>query len=141
MAEKQARAAEIRRLGAKIAEDHARVSRELAALASEKGIELALGRPRLPKLSESDFDREYLDLVQEDHRQDIAEFEKAVRELQDADLKRFAEKTLPVLRRHLELVKKARNKIKLTSREVNVARPATSNSDAETSRNETNKER
>ncbi len=48
----------------------------------------------------------YVKEMVKDHEKDIAEFEKASGEVKDADLKKFIDDTLPVMKRHLEMVKK-----------------------------------
>ena len=40
-----------------------------------------------------------------DHEKDIAEFEKARGEATNSDLKQFIDKTIPVMKHHLEMAK------------------------------------
>ena len=50
-----------------------------------------------------------MNLMVEDHQEDIDEFEEAARDLQDADAKAFASKTLPVLKKHHERAKQIKD--------------------------------
>ena len=50
----------------------------------------------------ADFDNAYISMMIDDHTKDIAEFEKATNGNTDADVKTFASKTLPTLRKHLD---------------------------------------
>jgi putative membrane protein len=61
----------------------------------------ALGK--LEGLNGTDFDKAYSKMMVKDHVDDISEFEKEVKKGQDADVKSFAENTLPTLRHHLML--------------------------------------
>lgn len=112
MAQSQAKSTEVRRIGGKIAADHTKANKELLALAAKKGVDLSKEKPKMDHPSKSDFDKEYLASMVKDHEQDIAEFESAAKDVPDADLKKYAEKTLPVLRNHLAMVKKAQEKTK-----------------------------
>jgi putative membrane protein len=44
-------------------------------------------------------------MMVDDHQEDVDKFEKCSKDGQDADLKAFATKTLPVLRAHLDSAK------------------------------------
>ena len=113
MAQKRAKSNEVRRLGGKIAADHTIANKELTTIASKKGVDLSKEKPpKMESLSKSDFDKEYLAVMVKDHEKDISEFETAAKDSLDPDLKRYAEKTLPTLRKHLELVKKAQEQLK-----------------------------
>ena len=48
------------------------------------------------------FDKGYSEMMLKDHREVVDMFEKAAKDLDNAELKAFAEKTLPVLKHHLE---------------------------------------
>jgi putative membrane protein len=51
------------------------------------------------------FDRAYLDGMVMDHSATVSEFEAASQSLTDQKLKKFADKTLPTLRKHLQMVR------------------------------------
>jgi putative membrane protein len=51
------------------------------------------------------FDRAYLDGLVMDHSATVSEFEAASQSLTDEKLKKFADKTLPTLRKHLQMVR------------------------------------
>jgi putative membrane protein len=57
---------------------------------------------KLQGLRGRDFDREFARYMVDDHKKDIAEFEKEVRSGDPADVRALARKTLPVLRKHLK---------------------------------------
>jgi putative membrane protein len=48
----------------------------------------------------------------EDHQNDIKEFDNAIHQLKDAELKSFANSTLPILKMHLESIKKVEGMVK-----------------------------
>ena len=59
----------------------------------------------LNKLSGAEFDKEYVDAMVEDHEDDVAAFEDQSKNATDPDVKAFAAKTLPTLKKHLEAIK------------------------------------
>jgi putative membrane protein len=48
----------------------------------------------------------------EDHEEDIRKFEDAAKNGRDPDIRAFAAKTLPVLRKHLDAAKKIKKGLK-----------------------------
>jgi putative membrane protein len=49
-----------------------------------------------------DFDKEYMDMMLKDHKDDIDMFKKASSDLTDSTIKDFATSTLPTLQKHLD---------------------------------------
>jgi len=95
--------------------DHTKANRDLMVLAERKGItvptqtdqEHKTVATRLESLEGPAFDREYLRGQVKDHREAVALFMSESRQGQDADLKAFATKTLPILQHHLRMVNQA----------------------------------
>lgn len=80
-----------------IADDHTRMKTELSKLASDKGI--ALLTPKTAgKLPTSD--KEYIAMMVDDHQASIRIFEGAIKS-KDPEIKAFANRYLPLLRKHL----------------------------------------
>jgi putative membrane protein len=69
----------------------------------------------MSKLTGSEFDKEYVSHMVKDHKKDIAKFEDASKNAQDPDVRAFAEKTLPVLREHLEMAQNVESSMKSTN--------------------------
>ncbi|HEY4272568.1 MAG TPA: DUF4142 domain-containing protein [Candidatus Udaeobacter sp.] len=110
MAEKQAKSAEVKSIAARMVADHTRLNNELTALAKRKGVTFNTSGVRAQNLGSGDFDRTYLKLLDETHRADIAEFERAAKSSNDSELKAWASKTLPTLKQHLAIVQQAEKK-------------------------------
>jgi len=106
MAEKQAKSAEVRSIAARIVADHTRLNRELTALATRKGVTFSTGGVKAQNLGTGDFDRLYLKWLEEVHRADIADFERAAKSADDKELKAWAAKALPTLKQHLAMAQK-----------------------------------
>jgi putative membrane protein len=62
-------------------------------------------------LSGAEFDRAFVSHMIMGHQQAIRKFEMASENLQDPALKKYAEKTLPVLREHLRLAQELQSKV------------------------------
>jgi putative membrane protein len=99
----------VKSFGGMLVKDHSAANDELKALAARKGATLPSGTPpaeqkQLDKLSKAkNFDKEFIEEVGlEDHKADIALFEKTSKNADDADVKAFAAKTLPTLKAHRE---------------------------------------
>lgn len=94
--------------------DHSKANQELTALAASKGLELPSGKglsedvsaTHLKMLSGKSFDDAYVKNMLEDHKKDVADFQKESESAQDPDVRKFAKKTLPTLKTHLSKIEK-----------------------------------
>jgi len=111
MAANKAASPEVRRFAERMMKDHGAANDQLKELAQRKGVSLSIRLDpadrtlidRLGKLSGPAFDREYMRAMVDEHEKDVAKFEREAQVERDADVKAFAERTLPTLRQHLEL--------------------------------------
>jgi putative membrane protein len=112
LAQKKGATAAVRNFGARMVADHSRVNTELAQLAQTKQIS-APTEPntmqtqeihKLQGLRGRAFDREYVQVMSQDHRDDISLFQNESESGTDADVRAFASRTLPTLREHLAMV-------------------------------------
>lgn len=109
LAQQKGSAEGLKSYGAMLVKDHTTANEELKGLASAKGVALPAALPtdkqaRLDKIGRANnFDKEFVKEVGlDDHKKDISMFEKASKDADDADVKAFATKTLPVLQAHRE---------------------------------------
>ena len=111
LAQERGQSAAVKQFGQMLEQDHTQANNELIQLATSKGVEVPRQMDKehqakldkLRKAKADEFDRMFIEQVgRADHRKDIADFERAVRESNDADVRGFAQKTLPVLKKHHE---------------------------------------
>jgi putative membrane protein len=110
LASEKAASNDVKEFGQMMVKDHSKANDELATLAGRKGLDVPDGpakkqkaeEERLSRLSGAQFDRAYMQLMVKDHEKDVRAFEQASRQLDDAELKRWASQTLPTLREHLD---------------------------------------
>ncbi|WP_299985575.1 DUF4142 domain-containing protein [uncultured Pontibacter sp.] len=101
---------EVRDFATEIVADHTASSQELMALAQQKNLQVPTALPqdkqaiiiRLNGKTGVDFDKDFADVQEEAHEDAVELFEQAVEDLEDAELRAFAQKILPTLRMHLE---------------------------------------
>lgn len=100
---------EVREFGRMMVNDHRKANSELVTLMREKGVVLPTTMQpamqakltQLSTLSGEAFDRAFIRMVGlQDHSVDIAMFEQASRSVADAELRAWATRSLPVLRKH-----------------------------------------
>ena len=111
---------QVKQFGQRMATDHSKANDELKSLASSKGVDVpaALDKKhqkevdKYRKMDAGKFDKEYMEHMVKDHKQDVEEFEKEAKHSKDADLKAFAEKTLPTLQDHLRLAQTTYDAVK-----------------------------
>ncbi|MGZ5245772.1 MAG: DUF4142 domain-containing protein [Flavitalea sp.] len=111
----------VKEFAAMIVKDHSNANEELKTLASTNSITLPSTmdndhRDHITDLSNktgNDFDKAYMDMMVSDHKKDVDMFEDI---LDDEDItpevKAFATKTLPVLKKHHEEAKKIYDSLK-----------------------------
>ncbi len=111
LAMQRASANAVKELARRIDADHKKADAELTSIATEKNIsvdpkptaEHEKEQARVAKLSGSQFDRAYLEMMAKDHQKAIQEFERQANAGSDPALKAFAAKTLPDLKEHLRM--------------------------------------
>jgi len=120
LAQQKASGQRVKDFGAMMVRDHTKVNDELKSLAGMKSITLPpspggdhLDHIRdISKKTGKDFDKNYMKMMVKDHKDDIDAFEEASKDVNDADIKAFATKTLPALRMHLDSAKAINDAIK-----------------------------
>ena len=100
--------ADVKKFGNRMVADHSKANEELMALAQEEGVKL----PSEKEGGKWKSDKDYMDMMVKDHEKDLAEFESQAKEGTDPDLKKFAEKTSKVVKKHLEMAKEIQGKLK-----------------------------
>lgn len=107
---------DIRKFGQKMVWDHSKALAQVTRLAYDKKVTVPT-RPkaedrelhrRLSLLRGIEFDRAYKKAMIEDHRMDVAEFQRESTRGRDRDVRDWAKKTLPTLRMHLDMIQSAR---------------------------------
>jgi putative membrane protein len=114
VAEKNAEKQEVKDFGSRMVKDHGKANDDLKSVASTLKVTVPdkvspkhkATIDRLSKKSGATFDTAYVKEMVADHEKDIAEFEKAKGEVKNEDLKKFIDDTVPVMKEHLEMVKK-----------------------------------
>lgn len=110
VAERKAQNPEVKQLAQTIHQDHRQANEKLQPIAQAQGI--SVNQPleskhqkkleRFQKLSGSQFDQEYTKDMLKDHVKDISKYERASQQIQQQDVKQYAQETLPTLRKHLQ---------------------------------------
>lgn len=103
----------VRDFARRMVTDHGQTNEKLLAFANSKGLDLPDTlqakheqlKHQLQAAESGDFDRLYVQAMVKDHQEDVAEFERQARDAEDPDLRRLAEKTLPVLQSHLDAIR------------------------------------
>ena len=109
LAQAQGTSQKVKDFGRLLVEDHGSHKEELKTLAGaadvpvtdEPSAEGKANLERLKALSGADFDKQFKAMMIEDHTKDIAKYERQAAS-SDAQTAALAQKTLPVLRKHLD---------------------------------------
>lgn len=103
----------VKEFGKMMVTDHTKANDELKALAASKNITLPTAPSEemqktaadITAKSGKDFDKAYIDQMVKDHKKTVELFEDGQKNVKDAEIKAFIDKTLPVLKGHLEHIK------------------------------------
>ena len=112
--------AEVKDFGQMMVADHTAANNELKPIAQQKDIALPTSldpahqtiHDRLAGMSGDAFDREFLEVMVDDHQKAVELFQKQEQSASDPDARSFASKTLPVIERHLQAAKSIRASLK-----------------------------
>ncbi len=110
MALQKTKNATVKDFATQMVRDHGQANQELATIAKAKGINLDTALPedhvkeldKLKELSDRPFDVQYIKMMVEDHNKTLTLFTNGVR-MADPELKAFAQKTLPVIKKHQKM--------------------------------------
>jgi putative membrane protein len=105
---------EVKDFGNQMVKDHSKAGDQLKEVAAKMSVEVPekvdakhqMLIDKMSAMSGAAFDKAYVKEMIKAHEKDIADFEKAEKELKNADLKKFIEETLPTMKEHLEMIKK-----------------------------------
>lgn len=115
----QSASADVKSFAQQMVDDHGKAGAELKALADQKGVKVS-DTPTTVKKTEikmlsgrkgSSFDQHYADSIGvKAHEDTVKLFQKEVDKGSDADVKAWAQKTLPTLQHHLEMARELKAK-------------------------------
>ncbi|WP_166442888.1 DUF4142 domain-containing protein [Phragmitibacter flavus] len=111
--------AEVKALATKLVAHHTAMNTEIAALAAAKGVDLTAANDpdaektvmSLEKESGKDFDKAFLNAVQETHEECIDAFEEQSKDAKDGEWKAWVDKSLPMVRAHHEAAEALEEKL------------------------------
>ncbi|MFL6262450.1 MAG: DUF4142 domain-containing protein [Thermoanaerobaculia bacterium] len=112
LAAQKASDSDVKNFGQRMVDDHSKANDQLKQVASQKGVTVPSTLPpskqkdidKLNKLNGAAFDKAYVSMMVQDHKKDVAEFQKESKSGKDTDVKGFAANTLPTLQDHLKMI-------------------------------------
>ena len=107
MAAASAQNADVKKFGSRMVTDHTKANNELMAIAQKHGVKA----PAHKSHGKWKSDKAYMDMMVKDHDKTVADFEAQASGGSDADLKKFAAKTLKVLKKHQKMAKDLQAKV------------------------------
>jgi len=118
LAQQKATYQSVKDLAGMLNKDHSAVNEQVRNLAGQKNIVLPTTVSEekqkeidnLKNKTGKDFDRAFIKTMVDNHQAGIDMFQKAMENAKDADVKSFADKTLPALRMHLDSAKAIQKK-------------------------------
>jgi len=134
MAVQKASSDRVKQYGARMMQDHRRISEELGKLTSQEGIretgELNMPHQRiqrmLSQLSVKEFDKVYMSFMVQDHMKVIGVWEQRAPTLTDPKVKHWMADLLPIVKDHLELGRAIAAEIGVTANDLAKVDEATS---------------
>ena len=119
IAQRKATSPDVKYVAQTIVGEHGPMQTDLQAIAGKKNIVLpnSLGKEQaglvgeLSALNGPAFDRKYLDLLEDGHKRSIDDFDDMSDDAYDGDIRAFAAKYLPILKRHREAAEQAADKL------------------------------
>ena len=110
---------EVKKFGERMIEDHTKANDDLKALAAKKNATLPAEldqkhqamQQKLEKMKGADFDRAYMQHMVQAHKEAVTLFQNEAKNGKDADVRAWAEKTLPTLQEHLKMATEINGKV------------------------------
>lgn len=120
LAQQKAQNAQVKRFGSRMVTDHSKANDELKQIAQQNNITLPDSMmdkhkdmvEELSGFTGAEFDKQYMSMMVDDHKEDVEKFEQHSKENPDSPVGKWAAKTLPVLREHLSQAEQINNNLK-----------------------------
>ena len=120
LGQQKATNAKVKDFAAMMVHDHTMANDQVKTLASQRNVTLPATvsdenmkkKDDLSKKSGKDFDKAYMDAMVSDHEKTIDLFKSGAEKSNDADVKTFANNTLPKLQQHLDAAKEIQKTLK-----------------------------
>jgi putative membrane protein len=111
LAQQNAQNDDVKQFGARMVQDHTAANEKLMPILTAENMTVPQQldekhrktMERLSKMRGAEFDRAYMREMVEDHDTDVKKFRQQAQHGSDADLKTFAQNTLPVLEQHQKM--------------------------------------
>lgn len=113
MAAQRAQSEAVKKLGRRVAADHARTNEQLMAIAARHRLkpDVRVKKEAMSKAEMEKFDRAWLAKLINEHQKDLALYQRQAQQAADPALRSLAQKTLPLLRAHLKMAQAAQGQI------------------------------
>jgi putative membrane protein len=109
LAEKHAASADVKQFASMMVQDHTRAGNKLEEVARRENVQADDSNKntrddieRLSKLSGTEFDKEYMNLMVKDHKDAVDALQDQAQNADNTEVKTWAAETLPRMKRHLE---------------------------------------
>lgn len=120
LAQKNASSSKVKEFGQTMVNDHSKANEELKTLAATKNISLppTPGGKHQDHINEltgktgAEFDKAYIDMMVDDHEEDVKKFQQEAEKGKDPEIKAFAAGKVPTLTHHLEMAKAIKDSMK-----------------------------
>jgi putative membrane protein len=119
LALKKTSRADIEALARRVITDHQKATEQLKTIAAGKNVDMPAGmglkykaeQARLTLLEGQDFEEAYVSTIRDNHRLNLEAYQKEIKYGADADLKKFASMTIPILKQHISMAKAVQSKM------------------------------
>ena len=119
IAQEKAQMQQVKDYAQMIENDHQQANQELQNIAQQENINLPESLKedhqekvqKLQELSGNEFDKEYMEMMVDQHEKDINKFEGKQEEVQDQELKSWIDNTLTTLRQHKEQAEQIKDQL------------------------------
>jgi putative membrane protein len=116
LAEQRGSSEAVRDLGRRLVKDHTQIEKKMKGLSKDRRIAWPSemdwkhedAYKRLSNLSGAEFDRAWLQTMEEMHQKSIKKYQEAVDNSSDRQIKLFASQRMPILRSHLRKIRDVR---------------------------------
>lgn len=110
----------VKDFGSMMVTDHSKANDDLKNVVSAKGITLPTSLPKdkqkmidaMKNMKGKAFDSHYVNMMVNDHKEDVAKFKMESTKADDPDLKTWITNTLPTLQKHLDSIQAIKKSIK-----------------------------